>query len=102
MNGQLAPKSIVVEVADLIPLGGRPSFMTCHGERLEMLPGFVPPACCPKVPCEQGRAVGLKRELVGPAKPNGENGPKALRQSDWLIVLRGRESRPHGEAASGR
>jgi hypothetical protein len=22
------------------------------------------------------------------------------RKSDWLIVLRGRESRPHGEAAS--
>src|SRR6516165_8331800 len=36
---------------------------------LEVLPGFLPPACCPKVPCEQGRAVGLKRELVGPAKP---------------------------------
>ena len=27
-----------------------------------MLPGFLPPACCPKVPCEQGRAVGLKQE----------------------------------------
>jgi hypothetical protein len=23
------------------------------------------------------------------------------RKSDWLVVLRGRESRPHGEAASG-
>lgn len=25
----------------------------------------------------------------------------AWRKSDWLIVLRGRESRSHGEAASG-
>jgi hypothetical protein len=25
----------------------------------------------------------------------------ARRESDWLIVLRGRESLPHGEAASG-
>src|SRR4051794_18915229 len=59
--------------------------MTCHGERLEMLPGFVPPACCPKVSCEQGRAVGLKRELVGPAKPKRRErseGPTAVRLAD--------------------
>src|SRR4051794_32978480 len=59
--------------------------MTCHGERLEMLPGFVPPACCPKVSCEQGRAIGLKRELVGPAKPKRRErseGPTAVRLAD--------------------
>ena len=45
MNGVLAPKSIVVEVADLVPLGGRQKFKARYGEHLEMLPGFVPPAC---------------------------------------------------------
>ena len=43
MNGVLAPKSIVVEVADLVPLGGRQKFKARYGEHLEMLPGFVPP-----------------------------------------------------------
>jgi hypothetical protein len=47
-----------------------------------MLPGFVPPACCPKVPCEQGRAVGLKRTLVGPAKPKRRERSKILFQRD--------------------
>jgi hypothetical protein len=102
VNGVLAPKSIVVEVADLVPLGGRQKFKARYGEHLEMLPGFVPPACHQKVPCEQGRAVGFKRELVGPAKPKSENGPMTWRQSDWLLVLRGWESQLHGEAASER
>src|SRR5215468_5145949 len=31
-----------------------------------------------------------------------ENGPMTRRQSAWLIVLRGWESQPHGEAASER
>ena len=41
MNGVLAPKSIVVEVADLVPLWGRQKFKARYGEHLEMLPGFV-------------------------------------------------------------
>src|SRR5271166_2184236 len=50
-----------------------------------MLPGFVPPACHQKVPCEQGRAVGFKRRLVGPAKPKRRersNDPAAVRLAD--------------------
>jgi len=69
VNGVLAPKSIVVEVADLVPLRGRQNLEARYGEYLEMLPGFVPPACNRMVPCEQGRAFGFKRKLVGPAKP---------------------------------
>jgi hypothetical protein len=47
--------------ADPLAQRGRQNLKTRHGEHLEVLPGFLPPACCPKVPCEQGRAVGLKR-----------------------------------------
>ena len=85
MNGVLAPKSIVVEVADLVPLGGRQKFKARNGEHLEMLPGFVPPACHQKVPCEQGRAAGFKRKLVGPAKPKRQersNDPATVRLAD--------------------
>jgi hypothetical protein len=102
VNGVIAPKSIVIEVADPVPQGGRRSLEARYGEYREMLPGFVPPACSQRVPCEQGRAVGFKRELVGSAEPKSENGPMTRRQSDWLIVLRGWESQPHGEAASER
>jgi hypothetical protein len=78
VNGVLAPKSIVVEVADPVPQGGRQNLKTHYGEHLEMLPGFVPPACRQRVPCEQGRAVGFKRKLVGPAKPRRRERPNDL------------------------
>jgi hypothetical protein len=74
-----------VEVADPIAQRGRQNFKTRNGEHLEVLPGFLRPACCPKVPCEQGRAVGLKRELVGPAKPKWRErseGQAAVRLAD--------------------
>jgi hypothetical protein len=82
VNGVLALKSIVVEVADLVPLGGRQKFKARYGEHLAVLPGFVPPACHQKVPCEQGRAVEFKRNLVGPAKPKRQersNDPASVR-----------------------
>jgi hypothetical protein len=75
VNGKLAPKSIVVGAADPIPLGGRQNPKARHGERPEMLPGFVPLACNQGVPCEQGRTVGFKRKLVGPAKPKRRERP---------------------------
>ena len=102
MNGEIAPKSIVVEVADLIPLGGRQNFRARYGERPEMLPGFVPPACNPKdsMGTREIRRVQAKACRARQAD-KGENGPMTWRKSDWLIVLRGRESRLHGEAASG-
>ena len=78
MNGVLAPKSIVVEVADPVPQGGRQNLKTHYGECPEMLPGFVLPACSQRVPCEQGRAVGFKRMLVGSAKPRRREGPNDL------------------------
>ena len=61
MNGNIAPKSIVVEVADLIPLRGRQKLRMRSGECSEMLPGFVPLACNPRILWEQGRAVRFKR-----------------------------------------
>jgi hypothetical protein len=45
VNGVLAPKSNVVEAADLVSQWGRQNFKARFGEHLEMLPGFVPPAC---------------------------------------------------------
>ena len=42
----------------------------------------------------------VQAELVGSDKQQCEDDPMAWRKSDWLIVLCGRESRLHGEAAS--
>src|SRR5439155_1409248 len=36
-----------------------------HGECPEMLPGFVPLACCQGIAWEQGRAVGFKPGVYG-------------------------------------
>ena len=69
MNGNIAPKSIVVEVADPIPQRGRRNPRMRHSECSGVLPGFVPLACNRRVPCEQGRSVRFKRKLVGSDKP---------------------------------
>jgi hypothetical protein len=63
VNGKIAPKSIVVEVADLIPLWGRQKLRIRKGECAELLPGFVPLACNQRIPWEQGRTVRLKPDL---------------------------------------
>jgi len=63
VNGKIAPKSIVIEVADPILQRGRQKLRMRHGECPEMLPGFVPLACCPGIAWEQGRAVGFKPGL---------------------------------------
>ena len=63
VNGKIAPKSIVVEVADLIPLRGRQKLRMRYGECTELLPGFVPLACSQRVSWEQGRSVRLKPDL---------------------------------------
>ena len=68
MNDKIAPKSIVIEVADPIPLRGRQKLKMRHGECVELLPGFVPPACNQGVPWEQGRSVGLRPWPVGSDK----------------------------------
>jgi len=52
----IAPKSIVVEVADPIPQRGRRNPRMRHGECNGVLPGFVPLACSRRVSCEQGRS----------------------------------------------
>src|SRR5215470_13657221 len=57
---KIAPKSIVIEVADPIPLRGRQNLWMRHSECPEMLPGFVPPACNQRTSWEQGRAVRCK------------------------------------------
>jgi hypothetical protein len=63
VNGKITPKSIVIEVADLIPRGGRQKLSARFGECAELLPGFVPLACNQRVPWEQGRSVRLKPGL---------------------------------------
>src|SRR5712692_5012257 len=63
VNGKIAPKSILIEVADSIPQRGRRNPRMRHGECPEMLPGFVPLACNRRISWEQGRAVRFKRSL---------------------------------------
>ncbi len=63
MNGELAPKSIVVEVADLVAQWGRRNLRLRIGKCPEVLPGFVPSACYPRISWEQGRSVRLKLSL---------------------------------------
>src|ERR1700758_1687260 len=63
VNDKIAPKSIVIEVADPIPLRGRQKLKMRHGECVELLPGFVPPACNQGVPWEQGRSVRFRPGL---------------------------------------
>jgi len=67
----LAPRSIVVEVASLVPQWGKQNPKVHNGECREALPEFVPPTCNRRVSCEQRRAFGFKRKLAGPAKPQG-------------------------------
>jgi hypothetical protein len=63
VNDKIAPKSTVVEVADLIPQRGRQKRWSRHGKDPAMLPGFVPLACNQRTSWEQGRSVGFKRSL---------------------------------------
>src|SRR5260370_26652895 len=60
VNGKIAPKSIVIEVADLIPLWGRQKFRMRYGECTELLPGFVPLECNQKFRLAKRRSVILK------------------------------------------
>jgi hypothetical protein len=69
VNGNIAPKSIVIGVADPIPQRGRRNRSPRYSERPEMLPGFVPPACNQRKQREQGRSIRFKRKFVGPDKP---------------------------------
>src|SRR5258708_26972339 len=63
VNGKIAPKSIVIEVADLIPLWGRQKFRMRYGECTALLPGLRPRAWNRRIPWEQGRSVRLKPGL---------------------------------------
>jgi hypothetical protein len=61
VNDKITPKSIVMEVADLIPQRGRQKRWMRYGKYPGMLPGFVPPACNQRSLWEQGRSDGFKR-----------------------------------------
>src|SRR5215469_16776582 len=74
VNGKIAPKSIAIEVADLIPQRGRQNLKSRYGECSGVLPGFVPPACSQRVSWEQGRAAGFKRSFVRSDKPRKRGG----------------------------
>src|SRR5215469_3758288 len=74
VNGKIAPKSIAIEVADLIPQRGRQNLRSRYGECSGVLPGFVPPACSQRVSWEQGRAAGFKRSFVRSDKPRKRGG----------------------------
>jgi hypothetical protein len=63
VNGKIAPKSIVIGAADLIPQRGRQNPSARYGEFAGVLPGFVPLACSRRAPREQGRAARFKRSL---------------------------------------
>src|SRR5580693_2409871 len=67
VNGNIAPKSIVIGVADPIPQRGRRNCSPRQRERPAVLPGFLPPACNPRDRREQGRSIRFKRQLVEPA-----------------------------------
>src|ERR1019366_3277949 len=74
VNGNIAPKSIVIGVGDPIPQRGRRNRSPRYSERPEMLPGFVPPACNQRDRREQGRSIRFKSTRVGPAKPKRGEG----------------------------
>jgi hypothetical protein len=61
VNDKIAPKSIEMEVADLIPQRGRQKHWMRYSKYPGMLPGFVPPACNQRILWEQGRSDGFKR-----------------------------------------
>jgi hypothetical protein len=61
VNDKIAPKSIEMEVADLIPQKGRQEHGMRYGKYPVMLPGFVPPACSQRNLWEQGRSDGFKQ-----------------------------------------
>lgn len=102
MNGNVAPKSNLVGVADLVSQWGKQNSRKRNGEFYGILPGYKPPACSQGKSCEQGRSTWLKRKLVRSDKPNGKNDRKVGWKSDCLIVLRDWESQLHGEAGSRR
>src|ERR1019366_1349306 len=95
VNGKIAPKSIVIGVADSIPQRGRQNRRPRHSERPEVLPGFLPPACNQPDLYEQGRSIRFKRELVGSAKLIRREGP------DGRVEVRLTDSTPRsGEPAT--
>ena len=75
VNGNIAPKSFVIGVADPIPLRGRQNCSPRQRERSAVLPGFLPPACNQRDRREQGRSIRFKHPLVGPAKSMRREGP---------------------------
>jgi len=48
VNGNIAPKSIVIGAADPIPLGGRQNLRPREREWTEVLPGFLTASMQPK------------------------------------------------------
>ena len=101
VNGKIAPKSILIEVADPIPQRGRRNPRMRHGECPEMLPGSYRWHATEGVHGNKGEPSGSSMTCKVRQAVQGEGDLTTWRQSDWLIVLGGRESRLHGEAASG-
>src|SRR5262249_40545473 len=90
-----SPKSIVIGVADPIAQGEGGTEVHANASGLRCSRGSTA-SMQPSVGREQGRSIRFKCEPVGPAKPT-----RRERYEDWMMVLRGRESRAHGEAVSG-
>ena len=93
VNGNIAPKSIVIGVADPIPQRGRRNCSPRQRERPAVLPGFLPPACNPRDRREQGRSVRFRRKPVGPDKLARRGG------SDGLVEVRLADSTPRKRPA---
>src|SRR5712672_2739242 len=68
VNGKIATKSIVIEVAELIPLCGRQKFRMRYGECSELFPGFVPLACNRRIPWGTREIRQAQAWLVGSDK----------------------------------
>ena len=78
MNGMLAPKSIVVETADLISHGGRQNLGSRHGERLQDVSGVGTVGMQLKDLTGTREIRQVQEELVGSDEPTTRGRPEDL------------------------
>ena len=102
MNRKLAPKSVGVEVADSVPRREKAASRSPYwqGGRRNFRGWYLRHAS-EGVFGNQGDPVGFHHVVdSGGQALQSKDLARANRKSYWLIVLRGREIRLHGEAAS--
>src|SRR4029077_1415041 len=93
--GDIAPKSIVVESADLISQWGRQYSRARRGERPGSFRGSYRRHATKRISWEQGRSIRFRRKPVGPDKLARRG------RSDGLVEVRLADSTPRsGEPAT--